>query len=268
MLIVSFIVPNTPSGSPSCTRYYVGDFDGTRFTPRTGPLPLSFGPDDYAAVSWSDAPDARRIVIGWMSHWGYADKIPTASENWRGAMTLPRELSFRDGTLRQNPPVELEGARGKPITFDESGIAWRGEAFELEAEIDLLALQDEEVGLALRVGGGKREESGGKRDESETTRVVYNVAAGELRIDRTRSGQHDFAEGFDACYSAPLELRGGVLKLRIFVDRCSVEVFAQDGELYGAALIFPSPESQGIELIGHGAKVIRGTLYPMGASDG
>ncbi len=252
VLLVSFIVPNAPVGA-SCTRYYVGDFDGTRFTPHSGPHALSFGPDDYAAVSWSDAPDGRRVIIGWMSHWAYAGKIPTEAENWRGAMTLPRELSLRDGTLRQHPPRELLAARGESVTFDERGISFRGEAYALEAEIDISALEEEEVGFALRVG------------ENEATRVVYHVPSGELRLDRRQAGQSGFETDFAQCFSAPLDVRDGRFHLHFFVDRCSVEVFAEGGALYGAALVFPSEGSEGITFVGRGARLTRAQVYSMDA---
>lgn len=251
ILMVSFIVPGAGVAGGSCTRYWVGDFDGTTFLPRSAPQPLSFGPDDYAAVSWSGAPDGRRIILGWMAHWHYADKIPTEAENWRGAMTLPRELFFESGTLRQRPPRELLGLRGEAITLNPDNIAFRGECFELEAEWDVTALQEEAIGVRVRVG------------EKEATRVLYYPASGELTVDRTRSGQVAFHPEFAGVFRAPLRVENGILKLRLFVDRCSVEVFAQDGELYGAALVFPSKSSQNIELVGSAQHFKGGTIFPI-----
>ena len=251
ILLVSFIVPNGVVAAGSRTHYWIGEFDGTHFVPRTGPHTLSFGPDDYAAVSWSDAPDNRTVIIGWMSHWSYANQTPTQDENWRGAMTLPRELSIEDGSLRQLPPRELLSQRGaaKGISFDENGIAFEGEAYEIEAEIEMANLEAAEVGFHLRVG------------QNEVTKVLYHPAQGELSIDRTQSGHSDFHPQFAGSFRAPLVVPEGILKLRIFIDRCSVEVFAQDGALYGAALIFPSASSQGIEFLGRGARIKHGAIY-------
>jgi sucrose-6-phosphate hydrolase SacC (GH32 family) len=246
ILIVSFIVPGGSVAEGSRTHFWIGDFDGERFLPRSSPQVLSFGPDDYAAVSWSDAPDDRRVIIGWASHWAYANQTPTQHENWRGAMTLPRELSIRGGTLCQLPPREVLAVRGEAIAFDESGTDFRGDAYEIQAEIDIANLQGP-AGFRLRVGAG------------EATPVLFDPAAGELCIDRTQSGQSDFHADFAGVFRAPLEVEGGVLKLHIFVDRCSVEVFAQDGALYGAALIFPSENSRGIEFVGAGTRV-KGTI--------
>lgn len=255
ILIVSFIVPGATVDDSSCTRYWIGQFDGTRFTPDTGPHRLSFGPDDYAAVSWSDAPDRRKVISGWMSHWLYAHATPTDGENWRGAMTLPRELSIRNGALIQQPPHELLQRRGAPIAFDGNGVAfesevYESEAYELEAEIDLTNLQQPAVGFNLRIG------------PDEVTRVMYDAAKGELAVDREQSGQVDFWPDFARTFRAPLQVADGVLKLRIFVDRCSIEVFAQDGEVYGAALIFPRANSQGIEFTGKDTQLRKAVLYP------
>ena len=251
ILIVSFIVPDARVAQGSCTRYWLGDFDGTSFSPRSQLLPLSFGPDDYAAVSWSGAPDDRRVILGWMAHWHYADKTPTAAEGWRGAMTLARELSVEAGVLRQRPPREWLDWRGEAIALNSGDFAFRGECYELEAEWDVADVGEEEVGLRVRVG------------TEEATSVLYHPASGELTIDRTHSGQTDFHAEFAGDFRAPLRVENGILKLRVFVDRCSVEVFAQDGVLYGAALIFPAQESQGIELVGSDLHFKRGTIHSM-----
>ena len=256
ILIVSFIVPGARVANGSCTRYWIGDFDGTTFSPRSSLLTLSFGPDDYAAVSWSGAPANRRVILGWMSHWNYADATPSAAEGWRGAMTLPRELSLEDGVLHQNPPREWLGWRGDAIALNPGDITFRGECYELEAEWDVADVAAGEVGLRVRVGA------------SEATSVSYHPASGELVINRARSGQTDFHAEFAGEFRAPLRVENGVLKLRIFVDRCSVEVFAQDGALYGAALIFPAQTSQNIELVGSRRHFKGGTIYPTKLSDG
>lgn len=248
VLSASFIVPGSSPRDGSGTRYFLGDFDGTRFTARREPQRVSFGPDDYAAITWNDAPDGRRILLGWMSHWAYAQQTPTGEEGWRGAMTLPRELSLHGDTLLQNPPRELLARRGEATSFDENDLDFRGDAYEIEAEIDLAELTENEVGFALRVG------------ESEATRVFYDVTRGELCLDRTRAGRSDFHAEFAGAWRAPLHIEGA-LKLRIFVDRCSVEVFAQGGALYGAALIFPSATSCGVSFEGRGARIRRGVIY-------
>ena len=83
-----------PAGG-SGTQYFVGSFDGESFiseNPRETTLWVDYGADFYAAQSWSDAPDERRVLLAWMSNWVYARQIPTST--WRGAMTIPREVGL------------------------------------------------------------------------------------------------------------------------------------------------------------------------------
>ena len=242
VLLGSFVQTGASPAQVFGSFYWIGDFDGQRFVPHGEGQLLSFGPDDYAAVSWNDAPDARRLIIGWMSRWTYAADTPTAHQGWRGAQTLPRELRLENGVLRQNPPSEIAARRGLGTPLS-SRIENAGIAFEIEAEIDLMHLRDEKTGFRVRVGA------------SEATEVSFDARRHELCLDRTRSGQVGFHPDFSGVFRAPLPLAENRLQLRIFVDGCSVEVFAQNGALYGAALIFPSPASRAIEFFGEGAKV-------------
>ncbi|HNB52542.1 MAG TPA: glycoside hydrolase family 32 protein, partial [Anaerolineales bacterium] len=102
--------------SGSGTQYFIGHFDGETFTsenPKNTVLWADFGADYYAAQSWSDEPNGRRLMIGWMNNWQYANVIPTGT--WRGAFTLPRELFLthtEDGIrLVQQPIPELQTLR-------------------------------------------------------------------------------------------------------------------------------------------------------------
>ncbi|HEY8837746.1 MAG TPA: glycoside hydrolase family 32 protein, partial [Dehalococcoidia bacterium] len=119
VLIVN-INPGGPAGG-SGTQYFTGRFDGTRFVADAGARDIrwaDYGPDFYAGVSWNDTPksDGRRIWLGWMSNWLYAQDVPTSP--WRSSMTVPRELSLRrtPGGLRlvQKPVGELKKLRMVP----------------------------------------------------------------------------------------------------------------------------------------------------------
>ena len=94
VLLVS-INPGGPNGG-SATQYFIGDFDGITFTPDENPYPiwLDYGRDNYAGVTWSNIPesDGRKLFIGWMNNWDYANQIPPV--NFAGAMTLPRTLKL------------------------------------------------------------------------------------------------------------------------------------------------------------------------------
>ena len=209
-----------------------------------------YGPDCYAAVSWSDIPkaDGRRIWLGWMSGLGYAQDVPTSP--WRSAMTIPRELRLRrsaDGLrLVQNPVRELETLRGPRHEFKggtcSAANEWlrrqelKGNQLELAVE-----LAPASVGIqGLKVLAGPKEE----------TRVGVDCERGCLFLDRARSGNTAFHPRFAGIHKAPLALPGGKVRLRIFVDACSVEVFANDGEVVITDLVFPSGNGRQIEFFG------------------
>jgi fructan beta-fructosidase len=144
--------------------------------------------------------------------------------------------------------------RGAAVPLDANGaelVSLHRETYEIEAEIDLTHLRESQAGFLLRVG------------PNEATRVVYEPAAQELVIDRTQAGRSDFHPDFAQSFRGHLEVPDGVLKLRIFVDRCSVEVFAQEGVLYGGALIFPSSGSDGLEFRGAGGSLRNAVYYPL-----
>lgn len=256
--------PDCPEGSR--TQYFVGDFDGRTFTSERisdEPLWMDAGRDNYAGVTWSDVPeeDGRRLLIGWMSNWKYANLTPT--EGWRSAMTVPRVLTLKrteEGIrLFQEPVRELSALREAPVGFSALTIGpdevqtvdWQGKAFEAEAEFELAGAS--EFGLKLR------------KSASEETVVGYDAALQRLFIDRSASGESSFSPAFAVRHDAALKPEGGRLRLRIFVDWSSVEVFAGGGEVVLSDLIFPEDASQGLELYAAGGevKLVSLTIYPL-----
>ncbi|WP_419874901.1 glycoside hydrolase family 32 protein [Candidatus Pristimantibacillus sp. PTI5] len=265
LMIVS-IGDNPDFTEGSRTQYFIGDFDGHTFVNDSYPetvLWLDHGRDNYAGVTWSDVntSDNSKLFIGWMSNWKYANLTPT--DSWRSAMTLPRVLRLKSGTagirLVQEPFAELNKLRLQEQSWNETTIIPNQNLFadlklgsyELECEIDLA--NAEEVGFKLR------------KSDSEETVISYNVALQLLDVDRTKSGESGFHESFPCKHGVNFELQNGRLKLRIFVDHSSLEVFANDGELVITDQIFPDANSTDLELyvIGGEAKVISLALYPM-----
>jgi len=236
-----------PSGG-SGTQYFIGDFNGKTFISenhRDTILWADHGSDYYAPQSWSNEPNGRRIMIGWMSNWKYAREVP--SDGWRGMFSVPRELSLTlttDGARLVHKPVhELEALRVKGQHWQNQTVqpgenllaGLTGETFEIIAEFqDNPAVNS--FGLHVRQGSGER------------TTVGYNSRTQEIFIDRTRSGQSAFDERFAAIHSASLEPQNGIVRLHIFMDRCSLEVFANDGIITLSDLIYPSPQSLALEL--------------------
>jgi fructan beta-fructosidase len=230
-------------------RYFIGQFDGEQFTADPamppGGHPTSYGADDYAGIIFANAPGDERIFLAWMNHWAYA--WPAHHQGKREIMTLPRRLSLRrtPNGLRLfheplhpfSQPFSQRALLAENLHLENQNIlisTQTGEAFALEAEIEGGTAQ--EIGFLVRKG-----------NEQETA-IGYDAAKQVIFIDRTQSGDASFHPGFAARHEAPLALADGRLKLKIFVDSTSVEVYANDGQIVLNNLIFPDPASQGLEV--------------------
>jgi fructan beta-fructosidase len=258
-----------PAGG-SATQYFIGGFDGTNFQSENPPevtLWADWGADFYAPQSWSDEPNGRRIAIAWLSNWKYAIFTPTEAEDWRSAFSVPRELSLRrtDAGIRlaQQPIAELESLRGEHRHWENVTVGpaqnllagLEGDQYEIIAELEPEP-DTKEFGFSLRAGS------------DEQTVVKYDMERCRLVIDRTHSGSVDFHADFAAVHAADLALRENRLRLRILVDRCTLEVFAQDGLLSLTEAVFPSAGSRGLEFFttGGGLKVRTLSVYFLSAA--
>ncbi|MBK3630131.1 GH32 C-terminal domain-containing protein, partial [Streptomyces sp. MBT49] len=214
-----------------------------------------YGKDYYAAVSWENAPGGKRYMIGWMSNWDYAGAVPTSP--WRGAQSIPRQMALRtvDGRVRltSKPVSSVKSLRqASPATATAgivtntskalAGPAADGETLDIEAAFSLK--DAERFGLKVRTGTA-----------GEETVIGYDTTAQELYVDRTRSGAVDFDNTFPGVQSAPLRAVNGKIKLRILVDRSSVEVFGGSGEAVITDQIFPDPAAQGVQVFAENGSV-------------
>ncbi len=235
VLLVS-INPGGPNGG-SATQYFIGDFDGSNFNVESSEIKwLDYGTDNYAGVTWSNVPesDGRRLFIGWMSNWNYANIVPT--ENWRSAMTLPRSLHLvkkGDGFLIASKPVEeLEKIRSSSQSFSEEGFSLTEELVELE-------LQPKEADFSLEFSNDSGE------------KLLVSKVGNQLSLDRSTSGETDFWDGFGTVHHAPIAANKAE-KVHIFLDRSSIEVFINDGETVMTEIIFPTKPYTELKLTGFG----------------
>ena len=205
------------------------------------------GRDFYAVNSWNNLPDNKRRWIAWMNNWDYGTSIPTLP--WRSAQSIPRDVSLEtidgDVQLVQKPIPELRELRQSDssnqnglIIAGGSALSTRGKALEIIAEFQ--AGTASQFGLKVRTGPG------------EETLVGYDAPAGEVFVDRTNSGQSSFNNLFPGRQTAPLPAENGRVKLHIFVDWSSVEVFGGDGQAVITDQIFPMPRSDGLALFANG----------------
>ncbi|MFD6006074.1 levanase [Bacillus subtilis] len=251
--VMQVSVGNGAVSGGSGMQYFVGDFDGNHFkneNPSDKVLWTDYGRDFYAAVSWSDIPstDSRRLWLGWMSNWQYANDVPTSP--WRSATSIPRELklkAFTEGVrVVQTPVKELETIRGtskkwKNLTISPAShnvlAGQSGEAYEINAEFKVSPDSAAEFGFKIRTG------------EKQFTKVGYDRRNAKLFVDRSKSGNVTFNPAFDTGKeTAPLKPVNGKVKMRIFVDRSSVEVFGNDGQQVITDVILPDRSSKGLEL--------------------
>ncbi|HTS29738.1 MAG TPA: glycoside hydrolase family 32 protein [Bryobacteraceae bacterium] len=234
-------------------QYFVGSFDGSRFTndnPPTTTLWTDYGKDCYCALTFNHMPrTAGPVMLGWMNNWQYAAKVPT--QPWRGQMTFPRRLQLKKTAeglrLAQEPIEAIRALRGDHFT-------WRGENL-----VDLNRLLAErarwntfEMRATVDPGGSK--EAGWKLLAAGGTYTTAGFANGQLFVDRTHSGLTDFSPDFPARTLAPLQAGRAPLDLTILVDRSTVEVFAQGGLEAVSNLVYPAAGANGMEFYAAGGK--------------
>lgn len=212
-----------PAGG-SGTQYFVGDFDGATFISDDPPEVVRWvdhGADFYAPQSWSDVPGARRVWLAWMGNWGYAGQTPV--ETWRGAMSIPRDLSLvlREGrpVLAQQPVPEVDRVLAETVSRSD---------VRVDGEVRLVAgVQAADLHLswdAAKAAPGSVEV---RRGDAPPTRVSYDSVRGVVVVEPSPIG---LPPGCRAeRQEVPLPLAEGTLDLRIVVDTCSVELFADEG---------------------------------------
>ena len=243
VLLVS-VQDGAPNGG-SGTQYFIGDFDGRTFVPDALPYPLWFdyGPDNYAAVSWSGAPQTDPVVLGWMSNWRYADQVPTSV--WRGAMTVPRRLSLRaiagQPRLTNRPVPALDRLRETIVANLDLGRALTFPRQTLDVE---LSLRDDTAATECAAMVFRSDSD----DELRIARSADTVV-----IDRRRAVGNTELLAQEVRMTVPAT--GRPHRLRVLLDQCSVEVFADDGVASATALIFPqAPLNQVAFNLGDGVR--------------
>lgn len=243
--------------------YFTGVFDGNKFVADSMTSQwVDFGRDFYAPVSWSNIPesDGRRIWIGWMNNW---ETCLNPTYPWRSAMSIPREVKLRwiDGKLRlcQQPVRELQQLRDKMIevkdrslTSESLSLEFHGQQLEILLEIE----PDSATEFGIRVL---------KRNDEQTV-VGYDARKGAMYVDRTKSGNVSFHPAFAGKHVGPLGRNPqGTIKLQILVDASSVEVFGNSGETVITDLVFPDPNSNGVELFAEGGtcRIVSCKIYEL-----
>ncbi len=232
ILIVN-INPGGPNGG-SATQYFTGQFDGNKFVPyQTDTRWLDYGPDEYAGITWSNT-GSRKIFLGWMSNWQYADKVPT--EKWRSAMTVPRDIGIEKlgekYLLTSKPSNELSVIAEKPVTLEnisDTNYNVTSKTGKLSGPARLSIKSDKLESFAITLSN----------DAGEKVVIGYDKAAKHYFIDRTNSGKVSFEKGFAGRHTAPRLSDKDDFDLTLIIDNASVELFADNGLTVMTAIFFP-----------------------------
>lgn len=217
-MLICNINPGGPFGG-SATQYFVGQFDGHKFTCESAPEVtkwMDYGKDHYATVTFDNAPDGRHVAIAWMSNWQYANQVPTMQ--YRSANSVPRDLDLYEYEGQTycgvTPSPELAAARPK------KAVKTLSEACEMVVTL--------KGGATITLSN----------DKGEQVVLTYDEKSRTFAMDRTKSGLKDFSDEFAALTVAPVH--GKLSQLRLFIDRCSIEAFASDGTMAMSNLVFPT----------------------------
>ena len=233
----------------SGTQYFVGDFDGKTFTPEKNMEALEekhnywidFGRDNYAGVTWANVPDedGRKLFLGWMSNWLYAQEVPT--ETWRSAMTVARQLKLikeNDRYLVTSKPVdELKKYRRadhqkEQLNISGNSVVLNANDLDLaRAEIRFTIENLQETTYNFRLSNSVGEEF----------IVSYNHAEKQFSVNRSHAGQTDFSDKFAMENStAPRNSDAENLSAILILDKTSIEMFFDDGRTVMTEIFFPN----------------------------
>ena len=216
-MLICNINPGGPFGG-SATQYFIGEFDGHKFTCEDEPSEtkwMDYGKDHYATITFDNAPEGRRVGIAWMSNWQYANQVPT--KQFRSANSIARDFGLFEYNgetyCSVSPAKEMDAVRGQRISSPSE-----------TCEIVVQLRGDAQLTL--------------RNSKGEKVVITYDAVEQTIDFDRRRSGDVSFSEAFPCIVTSPTY--GQAKTLRIFVDRCSIEMFEGDGKMSMTNLVFPS----------------------------
>ena len=255
------LLVNLNPGGPnkgSATQYFIGDFDGKTFTPFNTKIKwVDYGPDEYAGVTWSNT-GSRKIFLGWMSNWMYANQVPT--EKWRNGMTLPRDLQLRhiDGDIFVTSQLvpEFESIQTKPVVAQNikventTDISERIGKITFPCRIKLDMATKSSFSLVL------------SNDSGEKLVIGFDKTQQQYFIDRAQSGKTNFANDFAARYMAPRLVNDNTMDIDLMIDNSSVELFADKGLTVMTSIFFPTQPYTQMQLTSpDNCRIVKLTYY-------
>jgi len=234
VLIVN-INPGGPNGG-SATQYFVGDFNGKEFKCDFKQTKwMDYCPDEYAGVTWSNT-GKRKIFIGWMSNWQYANIVPT--EKFRNAFTIPRELGLKkindEYYVTSTPVSELKKMEKKSIVINNliingsSDLTDKIGNMEVPSKFNVVLSNKNDFSIELA------------NTLNEKVVIGYSKDKNQFFLDRRNAGKNDFHKNFASINYAPRLSSSNEISLSIYLDLASIEVFADNGLSVLTSVLFPN----------------------------
>jgi beta-fructofuranosidase len=224
--------------------YLIGKYDKENYIfDREGYEPIDFGLDFYAPQTL-EAEDGRRIMIGWMQSW--ENNIVPSSFKWCGMMTIPRELSIKDGHLIQNPIREIQSYYKNTVKYENQLI---------QDKVKLDGISGREIDMTVEISGTDYEDftiSVAKNNEYETL-INFDPKRNLISFDRSYSSKLG-----DLLHKREMKVRNqnGKIKLRLIIDKYSIEIFVNDGEQVMTSTFYTDLDVKGIEFYAKGNATI------------
>jgi len=255
-VLFSNINPGGPNKGSS-TQYFIGDFDGKSFLPFDHDIRWAdYGPDEYAGVTWSNT-GKRRILIGWMSNWQYANVVPT--ETFRNSFTLPRELGLmkidNEMYLTSMPINELKSIEKTSVTKNDVII---DEAIDLTSffgkintpsKFDFVFTKHNNFTVVLYNNMNKKVIIGFDKEKN----VFF--------LDRKNAGKTEFEKDFARVNFAPRFSNQEEVSMTIYLDKASIEIFADHGLSVLTSVVFPNEDFSKINLLSSKGEVLKTFTY-------
>jgi len=257
------LIVNINPGGPaegSGTQYFVGDFDGNKFSSEQElTLWMDYGKDNYAGVTWSNAPDNRRILVGWMNNWQYAGEKPTFK--WSGATTFPRELGLIKRSARylltSTPVKEIRNLYGDNYVLTDIEVIHEKEIFKnitfdktpTELLLTFNVRDDSRIDFPGRYGIRIKNQTG------ESYAIGYDNVDKFFYIDRTNATSEVISDYFPSKQIIPYIINGDQITWRIILDTSSVELFTAEGLIVVTNVVYPSEPFDKIEVFAENGKI-------------
>lgn len=217
-----------------CNVFIVGNYDKDKFIfNKEKTKALDYGLDFYAPQTTFTS-DGRRVLVGWMQSWD--NHMTPAEFGWSGIMSIPRELVYKNETLFQVPVKEIENYYKDTIiiekyieneSFEDERLFSR--IFDLDVEIDTHNLDEFIINFA--------------KNEKYNTQFIYKHKEELAIFDRNKAGIRKDCLNERKINLKPIDNK---LKIRIIVDKYTVEIFLNNGYKTMSSLIYTNMEANQI----------------------